>query len=658
MAFNQGSTLNVKMVVQVAAELYGREPHEFFFVEGNEFHRECGVDEMQTAETVRVSRLVQQCESEEYNYCLIPLLNPTQTIGQTPESRLDFDKLCVSDSIHVSFLVPVLNFSEKYFCSDSSGDSITAEKLLVREFEYALHLGFSTLVIDLLPVNRAERNGDCLARVISQLLTLSESTGCHIWIRTEATIKGWKLWNLICAFCHDHPQLRLAVDLPADMTELCSPSQFISSNVAAVSLSSKLFRPCSDGSPILSEACRMFLYHFAKSHAVSPIVRDVLANTQFKPALYSRYLRQICDSLPEPSIIERFAEDYVDTLQRPLQPLMHNLSTLTYQVFESDPVKYAVYQEAIAKALVDFKRLKRRIRIAVVGAGRGPLVSASMRAAGDAQCSIDLYAVEKNHGAIVTLQRMNSAVWGNSVTIITGDMREWTPPVQMDLLVSELLGSFGDNELSPECLDGAQRVLDRSHGVSIPASYAAFAAPVSSQKLHSEMMALMSSDYPNSHELAQRLPWETPYVVKVGQAFVLAQSKKCWEFAHPNWTGSGNDRFAKLQFQGLAEPVLVHGFTGYFECQLYKDVMMSIRPETHTKDMTSWFEMYFPLKNPLYLKSGCSVNINVWRQTSASKVWYEWNAYLVEDASNEKLLSSGTSSIHNPDGRTFWIGTV
>jgi len=25
--------------------------------------------------------------------------------------------------------------------------------------------------------------------------------------------------------------------------------------------------------------------------------------------------------------------------------------------------------------------------------------------------------------------------------------------------VSELLGSFGDNELSPECLDGAQRFL-------------------------------------------------------------------------------------------------------------------------------------------------------------------------------------------------------
>ena len=35
--------------------------------------------------------------------------------------------------------------------------------------------------------------------------------------------------------------------------------------------------------------------------------------------------------------------------------------------------------------------------------------------------------------------------------------------------VSELLGSFGDNELSPECLDGAQRFL-KEDGISIPSS--------------------------------------------------------------------------------------------------------------------------------------------------------------------------------------------
>jgi len=38
-------------------------------------------------------------------------------------------------------------------------------------------------------------------------------------------------------------------------------------------------------------------------------------------------------------------------------------------------------------------------------------------------------------------------------------MRDWISPEKADILVSELLGSFGDNELSPECLDGAQKFL-------------------------------------------------------------------------------------------------------------------------------------------------------------------------------------------------------
>lgn len=44
---------------------------------------------------------------------------------------------------------------------------------------------------------------------------------------------------------------------------------------------------------------------------------------------------------------------------------------------------------------------------------------------------------------------------------------------QPDLIVSELLGSFGDNELSPECLDGVTDIL-RPTTVSIPSSYTSY----------------------------------------------------------------------------------------------------------------------------------------------------------------------------------------
>lgn len=49
--------------------------------------------------------------------------------------------------------------------------------------------------------------------------------------------------------------------------------------------------------------------------------------------------------------------------------------------------------------------------------------------------------------------------WGTKVKLLFGDMRFIDIPEKADILVSELLGSFGDNELSPECLDGASRFL-------------------------------------------------------------------------------------------------------------------------------------------------------------------------------------------------------
>ena len=57
------------------------------------------------------------------------------------------------------------------------------------------------------------------------------------------------------------------------------------------------------------------------------------------------------------------------------------------------------------------------------------------------------------------LENQKHELWGEQVTVISSDMRHWDAPVKADIIVSELLGSFGDNELSPECLDGAQKFL-------------------------------------------------------------------------------------------------------------------------------------------------------------------------------------------------------
>ncbi|NEJ84073.1 hypothetical protein GR268_47420, partial [Rhizobium leguminosarum] len=99
----------------------------------------------------------------------------------------------------------------------------------------------------------------------------------------------------------------------------------------------------------------------------------------------------------------------------------------------------------------------------VVGAGRGPLVAGALRAAKQAERKLKVYAVDKNPNAVITLRNRKVAEGWDNVTVVDTDMRVWNAPEKADILVSELLGSFGDNELSPECLDGAQKFLKGMH---------------------------------------------------------------------------------------------------------------------------------------------------------------------------------------------------
>ena len=88
---------------------------------------------------------------------------------------------------------------------------------------------------------------------------------------------------------------------------------------------------------------------------------------------------------------DRFESPYYDFLQAPLQPLMDNLESETYETFEKDPIKYEQYEAAILAALQDTPPTKQTV-LMVVGAGRGPLVRAAIRATKESQRHVRIYA--------------------------------------------------------------------------------------------------------------------------------------------------------------------------------------------------------------------------------------------------------------------------
>lgn len=153
------------------------------------------------------------------------------------------------------------------------------------------------------------------------------------------------------------------------------------------------------------------------------------------PTPHLSYMRNLQLRQPTRTPLERFGSGYQDYLQAPLQPLTVNLESITYEVFEKDPIKYEWYERAIAKALSDWAVQKKptsshdnRIVLAVVGAGRGPLVTRALRASAQTGVDIDVWAVEKNQNAFVLLQRHNASIWGERVNLVQSDMRSWKGP--------------------------------------------------------------------------------------------------------------------------------------------------------------------------------------------------------------------------------------
>ncbi|KAJ5636218.1 uncharacterized protein N7484_009531 [Penicillium longicatenatum] len=558
----------------------------------------------------------------------------------------------------------------------------------------------------------------------------------------------WDAWDLIRKTCKFHARLFVALSMPKQLPPLFVQSRWHSEPVHLLTIDASAFLKNQKAYPVLSKAHQALIAKLMRlrtppwillcgvgpipgfeaeddaetsrlSGSDYPSLSQVAGSNKkhFDPTPHLSYLRNLQQRQPPRTPIERFGTGYQDYLQAPLQPLTVNLESITYEVFEKDPIKYEWYEKAICKALKDWAEQKKptshpdgKVILAVVGAGRGPLVTRAIKASAEAGVEIDLWVVEKNQNAFVLLQRHNETIWDGKVTLVQSDMRSWKGPqvrkqtiagdnenvgeslgiqdsllytpkngdndpgrttdfsgsktselsyTHVDIVVSELLGSFADNELSPECLDGVNDLINPVHGISIPASYSAHFTPVSAPKLHSDVM---------NQTVSNPAAPETPYVVMLhaidflsttdsdsanqiaanrssGSGNITAATefptplvKTAWSFSHPNpnipvqspsqstISNAHNVRQTRLSFPAQNRGTC-HGLAGYFETVLYGDVELSTNPvtmEEKSASMISWFPIYFPLKTPLNVPDNGEIVVTMYRQTDNRKVWYEW----------------------------------
>ncbi len=476
-----------------------------------------------------------------------------------------------------------------------------------RQLEWAQYLGLNVVLCPL-----PERGSVQLAQRVSQALEAMPKL--TVWLRVP-WLSDWSRWDDFRTLCDYHARLSLCLSLQPTAPDEEALRRWLAEPLDCVWIESELLP--------LAEPLKRGLLGCFRAVTKAAIVNAPAPNLTYRTSLQG-YLEEAWAGASEREMV---AAQLHDQLVPPVQPLRDHMSSGTYEHFEQAVPKYTAYRDAIAQALKD---RGKETCIMVVGAGRGGLVQASLQASELSGVPIQLFAVEKNPNAAVTLRRRNEDEWGGAVTMFEADMRSWNPPRLADILVSELLGGFADNELSPECLDGAQRLLAPG-GLSIPGASISYLAPLYS---------------PGSFSAAgQNLPGsERSYGVMLIRARLLASLQPCFRFEHPTKTPGENARHTVLRFEAEQAGPL-HGFIGFFEAELYGDIRISIHPQTETPGMGGWAPIYFPLRSRVQVKAGETIEAHIWRRVGRGRVWYEW-----------AVTQPMVTPIHNPMGRSDSMG--
>ncbi|KAG7829763.1 hypothetical protein KL920_002622 [Ogataea angusta] len=387
----------------------------------------------------------------------------------------------------------------------------------------------------------------------------------------------------------------------------------------------------------------------------------------------------------------------IKSLQTPLQPLSENLNNATYKVFEQDQAKYECYERAMISSLMDLMNLPRfqhvrnlpnfgatafntssltvtekgpesdvqqsfeYLKILVIGPGRGPLIERLFAAIKFLNLDLDkvhITAIEKSPTVMVYLSQRNQDFWNGKVDIINADVRSWAPHVPSQsgfhLIISELLGSFGCNELSPECLYSVEQYCDPDNSIFIPKEYTSFVAPAISPSIYTKL--LECNDLSKFH---------TCYVPLCDEYDTLSSKySKLWTFQHP--LKNGNMKRQAHTTLHCHRKGTIHGLLGFFQAELYNGIIISNCPTgsgPSPHNLVSWLPFFMPLEQPMQLTDDQELAVFVKRDTAPDRVWYEWSleSYIYLALPSETTLSrssnNSSSAIDQPGRLSMFSST-
>ncbi|XP_061347751.1 protein arginine N-methyltransferase 1.5-like [Gastrolobium bilobum] len=330
---------------------------------------------------------------------------------------------------------------------DSENETLRmdSETALKHEIEWASYLSLQACVLPP-PKGTSWIN---YARCVHQILQGLKNM--QLWLRipfgkpddapsaSSRTLNdSWKIWNSFRLLCEHHSQLSVALDNFKILPSENSLKRWYGEPVVAAILDTDTFINKNRGNgKYLSKRHQKLITDFfdhsiqiiiSGKHVEDPFGTHSVAESKAHPLQpyldYVSFLYKRMDPLSE---------------EERLQPLKNYSEAQSFENFELDEAKYNQYRKAICEALLDRVPNEEASMITtvlvVVGAGRGPLVRASLKAAEETGRKLRVFAVEKNPNTAIGL---NLIKLENIRNKLKDDKSDMSDNLFVDLALSKL----------------------------------------------------------------------------------------------------------------------------------------------------------------------------------------------------------------------------
>ena len=292
----------------------------------------------------------------------------------------------------------------------------------------------------------------------------------------------------------------------------------------------------------------------------------------------------------------------------------------------ADKKRVKAFQRAI------FETVKKGDIVVDLGTGIGILAFFAVQAGAKRVYAIEQGDIIKIAGEIADKNGMS-----NKIIFLKGDSREISIPEKADLLISEIIGCFALDEGILELVSDAKERFLKEKGIIIPNSFKMWLAPLEAEEIYNQKVAFWEMPYGVNFSPAKERVINCTWSEEIKKTNFISKPKIINEV---DLQKIENIEMNKVVTFSVERDSILHGFCGWFEAKLSKEVSLSTAPD---EPLTHWRQLFFPVKEPIKLDKEDKITARVSTSKLGRSVVYNW--FIDIESNGENIIRSNHSAL-------------